>query len=113
MVFNHDKRCMKKNNLSRALVLCILMSITVSGCDKNVSSPSEMNQNIPAQLETVEDVDIEQVDAAEYAKESSSTESSDTKVQEIKSSDESAAVKESLGEVVQKSTQNKNQNNMS
>ena len=66
-----------KKNLSRALVLCILASITVSGCHKEASTPDKMNQNIPAQLETVEDVEVEQVDAAEYAQESSDQASDD------------------------------------
>lgn len=55
-----------KKNLSRALVLLTLASITVSGCVKEASTPDEMNQSIPSQLEEVEDVSVEQVDAKDY-----------------------------------------------
>lgn len=116
-----------KKNLSRALVLCILASITVSGCHKEASTPDEMNQNIPAQLETVEDVEVEQVDAAEYAQESSDQASDDaadikdetsdgetkgaTSSTETESSDKATADKDTPGEVVQESTQENSQNN--
>lgn len=66
------KRCMKKN-LTRVLVLCTLASIAVSGCGKNASSPDELNQSIPTQLEEVNDVDVEQVDAKEYEQKSQSS----------------------------------------
>ena len=114
-----------KKNLSRALVLCILASITVSGCHKEASSPDEMNQNIPAQLEEVEDVEVEQVDAAEYAQELSDKTSAENNDEtsagetqgasssdvETGSSDKETADKEPSGEVVQDSTQENSRNN--
>lgn len=81
-----------KKNLSRALVLLALASITVSGCAKEASTPDEMNQSIPSQLEEVEDVSVEQVDAKDYQQ--SASDETDTTSEDGETADVSSGEKE-------------------